>query len=90
MAADDAALGSAQMLRHFSCSLDIELTAQQAPRLLQILQKATRDATQAMLKAKDFYNRQRPYLVDEGPICRPREETGTSSRLPVGPQHGGV
>ncbi|HXC58852.1 MAG TPA: phosphatase PAP2 family protein [Steroidobacteraceae bacterium] len=84
MASADAALGSAQMLQHFSCSLDIELTAQQAPRMLQILQKATRDATQAMLKAKDFYNRERPYLVDEGPICRPREETGTSSDYPSG------
>ena len=84
MASDDAALGAAQMLQHFSCSLDIELTPQQTPRMLQLLQKATRDATQAMLKAKDFYNRQRPYLIDEGPTCRPREETGTSSDYPSG------
>jgi acid phosphatase (class A) len=84
MASADAELGSAQMLHHFSCSLDIELTPQQAPRMVQILQKATRDAAQAMLKAKDFYNRERPYLIDEGPICRPREETGTSFDYPSG------
>jgi acid phosphatase (class A) len=84
MASDDADLSPAQMLRHFSCSLDIELTPQQAPRMVQMLQKATRDAAQAMAKAKDFYKRQRPYNVDEGPTCRPHEETGTSFDYPSG------
>jgi acid phosphatase (class A) len=84
LAADDAELGSAAMLRHFSCSLDIELTAQQAPRMLALLQKATRDGAQAMLKAKDLYQRQRPYRVNEGEICRPREELGDSFDYPSG------
>jgi acid phosphatase (class A) len=84
MASADAELGAAQMLQHFSCSLDIELTPQQVPRMVQMLQKATRDAAQAMANAKDFYKRQRPYNVDEGPICRPREETGTSFDYPSG------
>lgn len=84
MASGDAQLGSAQMLHHFSCSLGIELTTEQAPRMVQILQKATRDAAQAMVKAKDFYKRQRPYMVDEGPICRPSRETDTSYDYPSG------
>jgi len=84
MATDDAELGSAAMLKHFSCSLGIELTPQQAPRLVAMLQKATRDGAQAMLKAKDVYQRQRPYWVDEGPICRPRDELGKSFDYPSG------
>lgn len=84
MASDDAELGPANLLRHFSCSLDIELTVQQAPRLVAMLQKATRDGAQAMLKAKDHYKRARPYFVDEGAICRPRNELGTSFDYPSG------
>jgi len=84
MASGDAQLGTAQMLQHFSCSLDIELTPQQAPRMVQILQRATRDASQAMGKAKDFYKRQRPYLIDQGPTCRPPAETGNSFDYPSG------
>jgi len=84
MAADDAELGSAAMLRHFSCSLGIELTPQQAPRMVAMLQKATRDGAQAMLKAKDLYQRQRPYKVQAGEICRPRDELGESFDYPSG------
>ena len=84
MAADDAELGSAAMLRHFACSLDIALAPAQAPRIVAMLQKATRDGAQAMLKAKDIYQRQRPYQVNEGPICRPREELGNSFDYPSG------
>lgn len=84
MASGDAQLGSAQMLQHFACSLDIDLAPQQAPRMVQMLQKATRDAAQAMARAKDFYQRQRPYNIDEGPTCRPREETGRSFDYPSG------
>lgn len=84
MATEDAELGNAAMLKHFSCSLGIELTPQQAPRLVAMLQKATRDGAQAMLKAKDVYQRQRPYWVDEGPICRPRLELGKTFDYPSG------
>ena len=84
MAADDAELGSAAMLRHFSCSLGIELTPQQAPRMVAMLQKATRDGAQAMLKGKDLYQRKRPYKVQEGEICRPRDELGESFDYPSG------
>ena len=84
MASDDAQLGTAPMLHHFSCAIDIELGPQQAPKLVRLLQRATRDAAQAMARAKDHYKRQRPFLVDEGEICRPREETGTSYDYPSG------
>lgn len=84
MASDDAQLGTAQMLQHFACSIDIELTAQQAPNLSRLAQRITRDAAQSMATAKDYFKRQRPYNVDAGDTCRPRTETGTSYDYPSG------
>lgn len=84
MAADDANLGAPDLLRHFSCSLDIELTPQQAPRLVALLQQATREAAQSMAQAKNFYKRQRPFLVDEGPTCVAPQTVGNSYDYPSG------
>jgi len=84
MASDDAQLGTTQMLQHFACSIDIELTAQQAPKLSRFAQRVTRDAAQSMANAKEHFKRQRPYNVDAGDICRPREETGRSYDYPSG------
>jgi acid phosphatase (class A) len=84
MAREDAALDSAHMLEHFACSLDLRLTPAQSPRLLQLLQKASRDAARGVGVAKDTYQRQRPFWIDEGPICVSREELGTSFDYPSG------
>jgi acid phosphatase (class A) len=84
MAAEDAAIGAPAMLQHFSCGLDIELTPQQAPRLVALLQQSTREAAQSMAQAKNFYKRQRPFLVDEGPTCVSPETVGNSYDYPSG------
>jgi len=84
MAADDAELGNGPMLKHFACSLDIELTPQQAPRLTALVQKVTRESAAAMAKAKDFYKRHRPFTVDAGPTCVPPSTVGTSYDYPSG------
>jgi acid phosphatase (class A) len=84
MAAADAELGSSQMLQHFSCALDIELTQQRAPRIVALAQKATREAAASMAKAKDFYKRHRPFTVDEGPTCVPTSTVGDSFDYPSG------
>jgi len=84
MATDDADLGTAAMLRHFSCSLDLELTPRQAPRLVGLLQEATSEAARSMARAKDYYKRQRPFLIDAGPICVPKESVANSFDYPSG------
>lgn len=84
MAVGDAELGSAQMLKHFSCALDVDLTPEQAPRMVALLQKATREAAQSMSRAKDFYKRHRPFTVDEGPTCVPASTIGESFDYPSG------
>jgi acid phosphatase (class A) len=84
MASADAELGSANLLRHFSCSLDIELTPQQAPKLVRILQRATADAGHDAGRAKDFFKRKRPFLIEAGATCRPPEEVAGSFDYPSG------
>jgi acid phosphatase (class A) len=84
MAADDAQLGNAKMLEHFACSLGIELKPEDAPKMVAMAQKATREAAASMSKAKDFYKRQRPFMVDEGPTCVERSTIGESFDYPSG------
>lgn len=84
MAAADAQLSAAQMLKHFSCSLDIELTPEQAPRMVALAQKASREAAASAGKAKDFYKRHRPFVVDEGPLCVAKSTVEGSFDYPSG------
>jgi acid phosphatase (class A) len=84
MAAADAELGTGAMLEHFACSLDIKLTTQQAPRIVALLQKASREAAQSVGSAKDFYKRLRPFKVDQGPTCVPASSIGDSFDYPSG------
>lgn len=60
---------SGAILKHLACAVGVELTPQNAPTLARMLPRVGRDATTATNRPKDFYKRQRPYLVDEGPIC---------------------
>lgn len=83
-ASDDARASPAEMYRDFACALDLELTPERAPQLTRLLQRSTRDAGRAIEGSKSHYQRLRPYNVDEGPTCRPREETGKSFDYPSG------
>src|SRR5690606_32769983 len=78
MAADDAELGTAAMLRHFSCSLGVDATPEQLPRTVAVLQKAMREAARSVGRAKDHYQRKRPFLVDQGATCVTQETIGES------------
>lgn len=57
------------MPKHMACALGVELTAQNAPKTLAILTKMAPDVGYATNHPKDIYQRKRPYLIDEGPIC---------------------
>jgi acid phosphatase (class A) len=84
MASDDALAGPADMLRHFSCSVGVEMNAANAPKIMNVAQRATRDAGREMGIAKDHFQRKRPFWIDEGNICRPRAELGDSFDYPSG------
>ena len=84
MASDDAPLAAPDLLRDFSCSVNLELTPANAPKIMQVAQRAARDAGRQMALAKDHFQRKRPFWIDEGEICRPREELGDTYDYPSG------
>jgi len=55
--------------KDMACALGVELTPQNAPKTLAILAKLGPDVGLATNHPKDIYQRKRPYLIDEGPIC---------------------
>lgn len=57
------------ILKDMACALGVELTPRNAPKTTALVTKIGPDVGRATNRPKEFYNRQRPYLVDEGPIC---------------------
>lgn len=55
--------------RDMSCALGVELTPQSAPAVVGLLTKIAPEVGRAVNGPKGYYQRKRPYLVDEGPIC---------------------
>ncbi|MEJ0040517.1 MAG: phosphatase PAP2 family protein [Gammaproteobacteria bacterium] len=84
MASNDAAAGPADMLRHFSCSVGVEMNPANAPKIMEVAQRATRDSGREMGIAKDHFQRKRPFWIDPGNICRPRSELGDTYDYPSG------
>jgi acid phosphatase (class A) len=84
MATHDADAKTADFLQHFSCALNMELTAATAPQITKLAQNLSSDSGRLTGSSKDHYKRERPYLIDEGPICRPQTETGKSFDYPSG------
>ena len=62
-------VNSAGIVKGMSCAIGVELTPQNAPKTTALLFRAARDVSTATNHPKDIYKRQRPYLIDEGPIC---------------------
>lgn len=63
---DDYSFG---LIKGMACALGAELTPQNAPKTYALFARVGRDASATTNRPKDIYKRQRPYLIDEGPIC---------------------
>jgi acid phosphatase (class A) len=61
------------MLKDMACAVGVELTQQNAPKFIALFVKMLPDIGYATNHPKDIYKRQRPYLIDEGPICVPKD-----------------
>lgn len=57
------------ILKDLACSIGVELTPQNAPKTSTLIRRVGLDVSRATNLPKDIYKRQRPYLIDEGPIC---------------------
>jgi acid phosphatase (class A) len=84
LAHDDADLGTASLLKDFACSLDLQITPEQAPRLVRLLENAMRDTARGAGIAKERYQRLRPFRIDEGATCLPQEPLARSFDYPSG------
>lgn len=74
LATSDADYGAPALMRDFSCAVGVELTPQNAPRLLEVVQRAGRDTSAQTGIAKEHYRRARPFTIDKGPICQKPDE----------------
>jgi acid phosphatase (class A) len=76
---------SRAIMKDLACSLGVELTPQNAPKLTAMITKLAVDVGRATNQPKDHYQRKRPYLVDEGPICVPKtDDLAASPDYPSG------
>jgi len=84
LAVNDVHYDTASSLKDFSCALGVSLTPQIAPHLVRLAQKAGNDTQRETAVAKKFNKRLRPYKIDDGEICQPKEDLGDSYDYPSG------
>lgn len=72
-------------IKRFSCALGVELNARQTPRTWRMLHRLESDVRTIGTPAKDHFNRTRPALGNDKPICVPREDwMRTNASYPSG------
>lgn len=74
LAAQDAYMMFPQAAGTFSCALGIPITDKGTPHLYALLRRTLADAYLSTFKARQYYNRIRPFMVNGGPTCAPGEE----------------
>lgn len=74
VAAQDAVLSYPAVVETFSCALDLPLGTDATPHLNMLLRRSMLDAGLATYRAKDHYNRKRPFAALGGNTCTPAEE----------------
>lgn len=70
----DAILMFPAALRSFSCALGLPISQEKTPHLNMLLRRSLIDAGLATYRAKDKYNRPRPFMAANDPICTPAVE----------------
>ncbi len=72
-------------LKRFSCALGVELDARSTPVTWKILHRVELDVRTVGTPAKNAFNRPRPLIGNDAPICVPREDwMKTNSSYPSG------
>ena len=74
LAIKDANLHFPEAANTFSCSLDAPITEADTPYLYQLLRRIVTDAGLSTYWAKLEYERHRPFMLNNKPICTPDEE----------------
>jgi acid phosphatase (class A) len=85
LATSDNEITRKAMLGDFGCALGADLSTAEAPALARVLTRSGADLFPVIGAAKDFYDRPRPFLSEQGPICVvPSEDFAKSGSYPSG------
>jgi acid phosphatase (class A) len=72
-------------IKRFSCAMGVSLDDKQTPVTLRILHRVELDVRTVGTPAKDFYDRKRPLIGNDAPVCVPREDwMKTNASYPSG------
>jgi acid phosphatase (class A) len=71
LATKDAVLAFPQIAETFSCALNAPISEEKTPRLMQLLRKTLVDAGRSTSEAKRKYQRVRPFMANNKPMCTP-------------------
>jgi acid phosphatase (class A) len=74
LAAEDADLMFPEAADSFACAVGIPVTEQDTPRLCRLLHRVLTDAGHSTSGAKRYYQRKRPFMVNNEPTCTPEWE----------------
>ncbi len=74
LAVEDANLSFPHAAETFSCALGVPISEKETPNLNMLLQRTLTDAGLATYKAKDKYQRTRPFVVFKVASCTPAED----------------
>lgn len=59
----------------FACAAGVEISEQKTPALYLLLRRSLTDIGLATYSAKNAYKRNRPFMVDNTPVCTPEDES---------------
>ena len=74
LATKDADLQFPAAAISFSCALGVPINATDTPRLLLLMRRSMTDLGLSTYPAKNRYQRKRPFMVNNQPICTPANE----------------
>ena len=73
-ATQDAILEFPEAIDAFNIVLDVQISEETTPHLYMILRRTIADAGFSTYAAKNYYQRARPFMVNDTPICTPDDE----------------
>jgi acid phosphatase (class A) len=74
LATSDADLQFPAAAGVFACALGIQVSEQNTPALYMLLRRTLTDIGLAPYSAKNAYQRKRPFMMSETPVCTPKDE----------------
>ncbi len=74
LAKSDANLHFPEATDAFACALGVRITAESTPELQKLMVRSLVDAGLSTYKAKKKYQRERPFMENDAPVCTPEDE----------------